>query len=273
MSQPHPNTSPSSSQPSLVTIPSHNTSRGSRGSLQYLHNAPANKEPCIITPPDHFAVVEPGLYRASLPKANNFPYIRSLCLKHVVILSAERPQRSVINFFEDNRIRILHTGLYAWIPDGSWKPIAEEVVKESLEILLRGDNYPILVCDVGGMHLVGMVIGCLRRLQNWNLNSVVNEYRSFAGPKTRYVNEQFIELFDIDLVTIPRDPPQWFAEQLDMECREREEYAKLVEEQRVDELGILVDTEKCPRYSYYYYSSSSPLNSETGGKEPKIRTL
>lgn len=120
---------------------------------------------------------------------------------------------------------------------------------------------------------MGMVIGCLRRLQNWNLNSVVNEYRSFAAAKTRYVNEQFIELFDIDLVTVPHDPPQWFAEQLDMERREREEYASLVEEQRVDESGMLVETEKCPRYIYYYYSSSSPLNSETGGKEPRIQTL
>lgn len=118
-----------------------------------------------------------------------------------------------------------------------------------------------------------MVIGCLRRLQNWNLNSVVNEYRSFAGPKTRYVNEQFIELFDIDLVTIPRDPPQWFAEQLDMERRDREEFVKLAKEQRVDESSMLVETEKCPRYIRYYYSSSSPLNSEIGGKEPKIRTL
>lgn len=250
-----------------------NAPKERKSNVQVLPSAVVNKEPGMVAPPDHFAVVEPGLYRSSLPTTNNFSHLRSLCLNRVIIVSAERPTRGVTNLFESNNIQVSHTGLHAWTAEGSWKPIAEEVVKESLEIMLRRDCYPILVCDVGGIHLVGMVIGCLRRLQNWNLNSVVSEYRFFARAKTRYANEQFIELFDIDLVAVPEDPPLWFAEQLEQDRRDQEEFHTLIAEGRVDESGTLLDPEKTPRYVAYRYSSSGPLNSEIGGIEPRIQTL
>lgn len=226
-----------------------------------------------MRPPDNFAVVEPGLYRASLPHANNFSFIRSLCLKRVILLAPERPQKIIVNLLDEHKIHLAHTGLHAWTSDTSWKPMAEEVVKESLEMILTREYYPMMVCDVGGRHLVGMVIGCLRRLQNWNFNSVITEYRTYAGPRTRYVNEQFIELFDIDLVTIPHDPPAWFAEQVEMDRQEREEFADLLNNNKLTESGALVDRDKSPSYICYYYSSSGPLNSETGGLKPRIQIL
>lgn len=37
------------------------------------------------------------------------------------------------------------------------------------------------------------------------------QYRNIASTvKTRFENEQFIELFDVDLVTLPEQLPQWF---------------------------------------------------------------
>jgi tyrosine-protein phosphatase OCA1 len=56
---------------------------------------------------------------------------------------------------------------------------------------------------------VGAVVGCLRKIQQWHLSSIFEEYRRFAGSKVRLQNEQFIELFDTDLVTIPPNPPAW----------------------------------------------------------------
>jgi hypothetical protein len=56
-------------------------------------------------------------------------------------------------------------------------------------------------------------MGCLRRLQHWNLSSIIVEYRAYAGNKARYVNEQFIELFDIDWITLPANLPTWWIEQ------------------------------------------------------------
>lgn len=36
---------------------------------------------------------------------------------------------------------------------------------------------------------------------------------------TRYVNEVFIELFDVDLVTLPPNLPSWFVDQQQMMVR------------------------------------------------------
>ena len=51
----------------------------------------------------------------------------------------------------------------------------------------------------------GVIIGCLRKLQRWSFLSIFEEYRRFAGQQ--YVqqhqqHEQFVELFDTDLVLL-----------------------------------------------------------------------
>ena len=45
------------------------------------------------------------------------------------------------------------------------------------------------MCNLG-RHRTGTVIGCLRKLQHWNLSAILEEYRRFAGPKVRVMNEQ-----------------------------------------------------------------------------------
>ncbi|GAA5888505.1 hypothetical protein JCM16303_002194 [Sporobolomyces ruberrimus] len=45
------------------------------------------------------------------------------------------------------------------------------------------------------------------KLQHRNLTSILEEYRRFAGPKVRLLNEQFIEVFNLSLVTVPPPPP------------------------------------------------------------------
>ena len=60
--------------------------------------------------------------------------------------------------------------------------------------------------------MIGVVVGCLRKIQQWHLSSIFEEYRRYAGTKVRLQNEQFIELFDTDLVRIPSHPPSWFRD-------------------------------------------------------------
>jgi len=39
-----------------------------------------------------------------------------------------------------------------------------------------------IMCNLG-RHRTGTVIGCLRKLQRWNLTSIFEEYRRYAGSK------------------------------------------------------------------------------------------
>lgn len=50
---------------------------------------------------------------------------------------------------------------------------------------------------LGLQHRTGCLVGCLRKVQNWSLTSIFDEYRRFAGAKVRMLDQQFMELFDI----------------------------------------------------------------------------
>jgi tyrosine-protein phosphatase OCA1 len=82
----------------------------------------------------------------------------------------------------------------------SWRMISEETALKALDIILDTSQYPLLVMCNLGRHRTGTVVGCLRKVQKWNLTSILEEYRRYAGTKVRLTNEQFIELFDTDLV-------------------------------------------------------------------------
>ncbi|KAG0209007.1 hypothetical protein BGX28_000191 [Mortierella sp. GBA30] len=113
-----------------------------------------------------------------------------------------------------------------------WKPLSEELIKEGLEMVLDARNYPIIVMDTSGIHEIGTFMGCLRRLQHWNFSSIIVEYRAYAGNKARYVNEQFIELFDIDWITLPETLPSWWIEQEQMWREEEEEREQQLQQER-----------------------------------------
>ena len=108
-------------------------------------------------------------------------------------------------WLEDQHIEIFHLGEAAL----SAKPVSEETVLEGLHLLLDPASYPLIVMCNLGRHRTGTLIGCLRKLQGWNLTSVLEEYRRHAGAKYRLLNEQFIELFDTDLVHVPQRRPAW----------------------------------------------------------------
>ncbi|KAG0053958.1 hypothetical protein BGZ83_000102 [Gryganskiella cystojenkinii] len=234
----------------------------------------------MLTPPEQFGIVEPGLYRSDTLHPSHFPFIRSLNIKTAILLTPELPSRAMSNFFEENNIRLIDLALGSWknntnnntttdnqgnnasassttnnntnnangeanfssmvtpsIPAAPfhtswWKPLSEELIKDGLEMILDAKNYPIIVMDTSGIHEIGTFMGCLRRLQHWNFSSIIVEYRAYAGNKARYVNEQFIELFDIDWITLPETLPTWWIEQEEMWREEEEEREQQLQQER-----------------------------------------
>ncbi|CAN8070274.1 unnamed protein product [Agarophyton chilense] len=173
----------------------------------------SEKEPEMMCPPENFGVIHTQLYRSSVPRLNNLPFLRSLRLTTVLLVCEERTARALQTLLRDSKIAVTRIGPQAAVPQAAaWKPLGDEAVKRSLELMLAADAQPLLLCDVGGVHAVGMIVGCLRKIQMWNVTSIINEYRLYAAHKRRYVNEQFIELFDTDLVNIPHNNlVPWFS--------------------------------------------------------------
>ncbi|GAB5353536.1 hypothetical protein AAMO2058_000044000 [Amorphochlora amoebiformis] len=165
-------------------------------------------------PPSNFGMVEEDLYRSSVPKLVNFPFLDTLQLRTIIYLSQDEPPNNLIGFCEEQKIDYIQPkAILDSVRNHSQTKLStlpEEAVIQSLDMMLDSRHYPVLVCCRLGRHKTGTVIGCLRKLQRWSLSSIFAEYHRFA-PDTRPQNEQFIELFDSDLVTQPRTPVRWFT--------------------------------------------------------------
>ncbi|KAL1934989.1 hypothetical protein VTP01DRAFT_4129 [Rhizomucor pusillus] len=179
----------------------------------------------LLTPPEQFGIVEPGIYRSDMLQPLHFPFIRQFAFKTVLMLSPEMPQRVALNMMEEANMKLIHLGMATWKPTqpSTWRPVSEELIKEGLELILNRDTHPVLIMCTSGIHETGTIVGCLRKLEGWNFSSIISEYRAYAGTKARYVNEQFIELFDLDLVTLPANLPLWLIEQREILAAEEAE--------------------------------------------------
>jgi tyrosine-protein phosphatase SIW14 len=117
----------------------------------------------LITIPESFGQVEDDIYRSEMIKPAHFPFIKTLNLSKVMVLSPEPPSKTVSNFFNNQNIEVVskmllfnininymqcHLGQQSWFNSNSttsWRPISEEIIKEGLQFILNSTNHPILI--------------------------------------------------------------------------------------------------------------------------------
>lgn len=161
-----------------------------------------------IIPPLNFCPVEKQLYRLGQPSLINQAFLEQLKLKTILWLASEEPVEDFLDYCLNNAINIEFVGLindYDYTNINPWDSLDEKTIASALEHICNKDNYPLLVCCGMGRHRTGAVIGCLRRLQGWNLASVSDEYRRFSGARGgRILVELLIESFD--LLSVQGDP-------------------------------------------------------------------
>ncbi|GAA6047391.1 hypothetical protein JCM3770_001281 [Rhodotorula araucariae] len=182
----------------IACLPATTTSDGSRVAVCRVR--PSKR---VFIPPPQYGLVEEGLFRSGQPSELNFPFLEKLGLRSVVWLAPEQPSEPFQQFLQEHSIALYHLGADDYA--ATYDPLSEETVLEALDLILNPDNAPTLVTCGQGRHRTGTVCGVLRKLQGWALFSILEEYRRYAGPKVRAHNEQFIELFDVQLCAVP--PP------------------------------------------------------------------
>lgn len=168
-------------------------------------NSRINKAPFLrIIPPLNFCPVEKQLYRSGQPSLINQLFLLQLNLKTILWLASEEPVEDFLDYCSASNINIEFVGMindYNYTNINPWDSLDERTIQKALELICNKENYPLLVCCGMGRHRTGAVIGCLRRLQGWNLASVSEEYRRFAGARGgRILVELLIESFDVETV-------------------------------------------------------------------------
>jgi tyrosine-protein phosphatase SIW14 len=143
--------------------------------------------------PQLFGVTERGVYRCGLPTAAALPFVKRLRLRTVINLLDQLPPEYSA-FIQAEGIRYVHCAV-----KGN-KAHCEEMnraqVRAALAMLLDASNAPILVHCRSGKHRTGALIGCLRMVQDWDLEAACDEYVVFCQHKQREVDKQYIERFD-----------------------------------------------------------------------------
>ncbi|KAK6461410.1 putative tyrosine phosphatase [Scheffersomyces coipomensis] len=78
-----------------------------------------------------------------------------------------------------------------------WMLIEKSIIIKSFEILLNKNKNNILLVDSSST-----LVGILRKIQKWNFNSILNEYRIYTGNSStsNYFAENFLELIQIELI-------------------------------------------------------------------------
>lgn len=163
-----------------------------------------------LVPPENFAMVNSWVYRSSFPKKRHFPFLKTLKLKSVLTLILEEYPEQNTQFLDDNGITFFQFGI-----PGNKEPfvhIPPNKITAALVTILDRRNHPILIHCNKGKHRTGCLIGCLRKLQQWSLTTIFDEYRRFSFPKSRSMDQEFIELYNENLVWLQVERfwlPRW----------------------------------------------------------------
>jgi len=148
-----------------------------------------------FVPPLNFAMVDKGVYRSGFPNHANFPFLKTLKLRSIIYLCPEPCPEVNMKFLRAEEIQIFQFGIICYKEPNM--DISEDDIRDALKILLDIRNHPLLIHCKTGKRPTSCLVGCLRKMQNWCLASVFDEYERFAGTKTRVSDLQFIERFDV----------------------------------------------------------------------------
>ncbi|XP_031101072.1 tyrosine-protein phosphatase DSP5-like [Ipomoea triloba] len=152
----------------------------------------------VFVPPPNFAAVEDFcIYRSGFPQPSNFPFIQSLNLRSIIYLCPEPYPEETKEFLRLNKVQLFQFGM-----EGTKEPsaIPRGAITEALKVLIDVRNHPVLIHCKRGKHRTGCLVGCLRKLQNWRLSSVLEEYKHFAGVKWRESDIRFLEEYDVSCI-------------------------------------------------------------------------
>eukprot|EP00164_Ancoracysta_twista_P012775 GFYU01020151.1.p1 GENE.GFYU01020151.1~~GFYU01020151.1.p1 ORF type:complete len:289 (-),score=34.44 GFYU01020151.1:43-909(-) len=160
---------------------------------------------CLI-PPFHYAMVEEGLYRGAYPSMKNFRFLKRLKLRSLVSLTPEHATRDLKAFCDDEGIKIFHFYVERYQDNVTITPVK---MMQILQNLIDSKNHPLYVHCLDGANITGLVIMCLRKLQNWNVPVIVSELcRYLRDSEVSGEEQQF--LYDLrGELELPLETPRW----------------------------------------------------------------
>lgn len=152
-----------------------------------------------LIPPYRFAAVEEGLYRGAYPSAKNFRFLLRLQLRTIVSLIPQTPKPELAEFCAANGINLVHMRVDVFKEKIPISPagVAQVLQVRALaarrarpplnahllgpQLLIDVTKQPLLVHCMNGAEVTGIVIMCLRKLQNYSSSFAMVELQRYAA--------------------------------------------------------------------------------------------
>ena len=158
----------------------------------------------FLEPPDSFGIVTQSISRCGAISPAHFSFLSNYDFKTVLFINEDNPIQKIADYFKGRGIKYSRIGIYSQRSSLQWRTQLDELVKLSLQYILNRDNHPMLISSSSTLHLC-TIIGCLRKMQGWDLCSIMDEFRRYTPDQTFSLYKNYIEMFDFDIVNIPEN--------------------------------------------------------------------
>ncbi|WVO16284.1 hypothetical protein L204_103959 [Cryptococcus depauperatus] len=141
----------------------------------------------MISPPYHFNIAScPSsstsaeiLYRGAIPAERNLAFVSRLGLKTIILLRKKALKSDEALSLWAKREGVSVVWIEAEEMGDEKLGIGKADVGQVLKLVLNPTLYPLYIADVDGKSHTTLVIACLRKLQGWHMESVINEICRF----------------------------------------------------------------------------------------------
>jgi hypothetical protein len=141
----------------------------------------------FVDPPDGWGIVTESISRCGMISRSDLNFLARYGFRTVLFISDDNPHQQIDEFLSKQNITWLRIPISSGRGALTWRSQLDELLKQALEFILDSDNYPVLISSSSCLHLC-TIIGCLRKMQRWNLCSILEEFR-------RYTRDQPISMY------------------------------------------------------------------------------
>ncbi|WVF71479.1 hypothetical protein IAT40_006285 [Kwoniella sp. CBS 6097] len=152
----------------------------------------------MLTPPYHFSTIASPphpypptqgenrpigpqiLYRGSIPAQRNLSFLRRLNLRTLIYLKKKELKDDaddLVRWAKRRGVRL------KWVKAESMGEeklgMGKNEVGDVLKTILDSSSYPLYIADIDGISHTTLIVACLRKLQGWHMDSIINEICRF----------------------------------------------------------------------------------------------
>lgn len=176
-------------------------------------------------PPLNYGAVIPGsIYRCSYPQPENYEFIKDLKIRSILTLVPEPIAPEYQSFMDSAGVQ--HFRVHIRANKGEVRVDSCEM-QRALRLLMDRTNHPMMIHCNKGKHRTGCTVACFRRICGLDMDTIREEYHTYAGKKARFLDEVFFENFDLNLVMWMARQEKWAGSKIDcgsgLECNHQHE--------------------------------------------------